>query len=211
METVHFSTVHDICTERETVNTDSADNSAKLIFPIGETLQGDLSNNLLIEALPVDKPGEYLSVDTPGEHLPLNVPGTLEQSNLPGKGQVEAVMGSSIDEVEVTSVVESSDVPEKAEQQSEDEIDTLPRRSVRQRGEPERLTYFQPGNPLIYVVQSLFQCLNSAFVKSLGGDENLNVLPLLPNGLHSVVTSQPSRTCKGTCMNLGGENVTQVK
>lgn len=111
----------------------------------------------------------------------------------------------------MTSVVESSDVPERAEQQSEEERDTLPRRSVRQREKPERLTYFQPGNPLIYVVQSLFQGLNSAFVQSLGGDENLNVLPLLPNGLHGVVTSQPSRTCKGTCMNLGGENVTQVK
>lgn len=202
IETVRFSTVHDIGTEGETLNADFADNSAEQTSPTGVILQGDQSDNLLIEALPIEKPGE---------HLPLNVSGDLEQSNLTDKGQVEAVMGNSVDEVEVTSVVESSDVPERAEQQSEEERDTLPRRSVRQREKPERLTYFQPGNPLIYVVQSLFQGLNSAFVQSLGGDENLNVLPLLPNGLHGVVTSQPSRTCKGTCMNLGGENVTQVK
>lgn len=80
-ETVRFSTVHDIGTEGETLNADFADNSAEQISPTGVILQGDQSNNLLIEALPVDKPGEYLPVDTHGEHLPLNVSGALEKSN----------------------------------------------------------------------------------------------------------------------------------
>ncbi len=61
------------------------------------------------------------------------------------------------------------------------------------------------------MVQSLFQGLNSAFVKSLGGDEDRNIFPLMSNGSHGVVTSQPSRTCKGACMSSGGENVTPVK
>lgn len=219
METVRFSTVHDICKEGETVSGDSDDNPAKQTSPNGGFLQGDQSEYLPVENLPVRAPHEYLPVENqpvsaPRECLPVDVLGVLEQSNLPDKGQVEVVMGNSVDGVEVIGV-EISDVPEKeTEQHSEDEIentDTMPRRSVRQREKPERLTYVQPGNPLIYVVQSLFQGLNSAFVKSLGGDKDLSVPPLLSNGSHDVVTSQPNRTCKGACMNSGGENVTQVR
>ncbi len=209
-EAVRFSTVHEICKERETVYGDSADDSAKQTFPNGEILQGDQS-----EYLPVELSDDNIPVSAPGEYLPVNVPGVPEQSNLPDEVQVEVVMGNSVAKGAEITGVENSNFPAKeTEQHTGDEIentDTLPRRSVRPREKPERLTYFQPGNPLIYVVQSLFQGLNSAFVKSLGGDEDLNIFPLMSNGSHGVVTSQPSRTCKGACMSSGGENVTPVK
>ncbi len=209
-EAVRFSTVHDICKEREMVYGDSADDSAKQTFPNGEILQGDQS-----EHLPVELSDNNIPVSAPGEYLPVDVPGVPEQSNLPDEVQVEVVMGNSVAKGAEVTGVENSNFPAKeTEQHTGDEIentDTLPRRSVRPREKPERLTYFQPGNPLIYVVQSLFQGLNSAFVKSLGGDEDLNIFPLMSNGSHGVVTSQPSGTCKGACMSSGGENVTLVK
>lgn len=49
----------------------------------------------------------------------------------------------------------------------ESESDTIPRRSQRQREQPERLQYGQLGNPLLPIVQSLFQGLNLAFADAL--------------------------------------------
>ncbi len=116
----------------------------------------------------------------------------------------------------MTNVAEIQDAPVKGrEQQPEIEEEqnlSIPlRRSSRQRGEPERLTYFQRGNPLSYVVQSLFQGLSTAFVNSLNGVENQGVLSNLPDASPNVVTNQPHRACKGNGMILGGESVTLVK
>ena len=49
----------------------------------------------------------------------------------------------------------------------ESESDNVPRRSQRHREQPERLQYRQPGNPLLSIVQSLFQGLNLAFADAL--------------------------------------------
>ncbi|XP_062853490.1 uncharacterized protein LOC134316891 [Trichomycterus rosablanca] len=52
-------------------------------------------------------------------------------------------------------------------QEREDMEDTGMRRSVRQRVEPNRLTYQTLGNPLTLVMQSLFRGLDQAFTKAL--------------------------------------------
>lgn len=49
----------------------------------------------------------------------------------------------------------------------ESESDGAPRRSQRHREQPERLQYGQLGNPLLSIVQSLFQGLNLAFADAL--------------------------------------------
>ncbi len=117
----------------------------------------------------------------------------------------------------MTNVAEIQDAPVKGREQKpeieEEQNLSIPlRRSRRQRGEPERLTYFQCGNPLSYVVQSLLQGLSTAFVNSLNGVENPGVLSNLPNASPKVVNNQPHRACKGACMiSGGGGSVTLVK
>lgn len=49
------------------------------------------------------------------------------------------------------------------------ESDAIPRRSQRHRNQPERLQYGQLGNPLLPIVQSLFQGLNLALADALQG------------------------------------------
>ncbi len=49
--------------------------------------------------------------------------------------------------------------------------ETTCRRSTRERTKPKIFTYPSFGNPLIQVVQSLFQGLNTAFVAALSGIE----------------------------------------
>lgn len=49
----------------------------------------------------------------------------------------------------------------------ESERDNIPRRSQRHREQPEPLQYGQLGNPLLSIVQSLFQGLNHAFADAL--------------------------------------------
>ena len=81
-------------------------------------------------------------------------------------------------------------------------------RSARQCEPIDRLSYSHLGHPLISVIQSLFQGLNTAFVSSLGGLENGGIQPHEIGS--SVVTIQPLRGCTGTCTPLGGEGVAQV-
>lgn len=49
----------------------------------------------------------------------------------------------------------------------ESESDNIPRRSQRHREQPDRLQYGQLGNPLLSIVQSLFQGLSHAFADAL--------------------------------------------
>lgn len=69
-----------------------------------------------------------------------------------------------------------------------DKTDTL-RRSVRNRGPPERLQYTQLGNPLISIVQSLFQGLSLAFTDALQESKEFGTYQ---EPLSQVVRSQPS-------------------
>lgn len=95
----------------------------------------------------------------------------------------------------MTSNAETLEVPAEEEEQSENERQSLStpfRRSARRREKPERLTYFHLGNPLSYVVQSLFQGLSTALVNSLDGAEDL--------GISSLTSDIPLKACKGACI-----------
>lgn len=209
VETVRFSTIHDNCRSKETEDVSS---------DVDSTNQETPDVDSLVEHSPVDAPDKYLPVDTPVDDSPVDVLGVPEPSNIPDKDSTETEKDLPVrseGEVEATNVAEISDVPvEGREQQSETEghnSDIPLRRSSRQREEPERLKYFQLGNPLSFVVQSLFQGLNTALVSSLNGAENPGPLSILPDVSLNVVTNQPLRACKGTCMISGGESVTLVK
>ena len=84
----------------------------------------------------------------------------------------------------------------------ESESDNVPRRSQRHREQPERLQYGQLGNPLLPIVQSLFQGLNLAFADALQN-----------HGYADTPLSNPKANscgCNGTYTPLEGEDVTQV-
>lgn len=127
----------------------------------------DLPADVPEQALPTGAVGEHLPVEVPMEYLP-DVPENLEASHLPDETSVNDQEKA---EDECSEHNQISDVEEN--ELSGD----LPRRSVRRRKRPKILTYPQLGNPLIHVVQSLFQGLNTAFVNALGGSESLNGLP----------------------------------
>ncbi len=189
------------------LNTDSTNPK----FSDGNTAQANSADDS-----PVDASDSYLTVDTPADNSPVDVPGVPETSKIPNKDHTESEKNLTVRRDEVTNVAEIQDAPVKGrEQQPEIEEEqnlSIPlRRSSRQRGEPEILTYFQRGNPLSYVVQSLFQGLSTAFVNSLNGVENPSALSNLPDASPNVVTNQPHRACKGACMISGRETVTLVK
>ncbi len=88
-----------------------------------------------------------------------------------------------------------------------EELEETVRCSNRQRTQPKRLHYTELGNPLIEVVQSLFQGLSTAITRSLNGVDPLfhdqtSTTPFVP------VTRQPQRGCTGTCHPSLGEGVT---
>ncbi len=204
IETVQFSSVHDICRSKGASDVSLNTDSTNLKLSDGNTAQANP-----VDDSHVDAPDEYLPVDTPADNLPVDPPGVPETSKIPNKDHTESEKNLTVPRNEVTNVAEIQDAPVKGrEQQPEIEEEqnlSIPlRRSSRQRGEPERLTYFQRGNPLSYVVQSLFQGLSTAFVNSLNGVENPDVLSNLPDASPNVVTTQPHRACKGACMISGG-------
>ena len=63
--------------------------------------------------------------------------------------------------------------PKSVQYPEENSVSSEPiiRRSIRQSAKPERLQYRQLGNPLLHVVNSLFQGLSDAFANSLPTDE----------------------------------------
>lgn len=87
------------------------------------------------------------------------------------------------------------------------EAETLPRRSQRHREMPKRLQYSQLGNPLISIVQALFQGLTVAYTDVLNEISSPDFIPEPPP---PVVTTQPSYTCTGTCNGSRGEGEAQV-
>ncbi|XP_061593076.1 uncharacterized protein LOC133457765 [Cololabis saira] len=93
--------------------------------------------------------------------------------------------------------------------ESSGEVQRAVRCSNRLRTGPKRLHYAELGNPLIEVVQSLFQSLSDALVNSLNGvdsrvDDQISTTPGVP------VITQPLRRSTGTCLPSQGEGVTQV-
>ncbi|KAL1266423.1 hypothetical protein QQF64_002098 [Cirrhinus molitorella] len=165
-----------------------------------------------VENSPVDAPVENSPVDAPVENSPVDAPESHEREYLPDEDppRVEDKRNLPVenDDDKGASAVDILEAPvEDENQQSEDEGQNPSislRRSARRREEPERLTYFQLGNPLSYVVQSLFQGLSTALVNSLNGVEDVGVLSTISDSASNVVTTQPSKTCKGTCMDLRG-------
>lgn len=87
---------------------------------------------------------------------------------------------------------------------NEDGKDTTHRHSNRKKVPPKRFHYPQLGNPLVSIVQSLFQGLSLAFTDMLQGT---NYNEAGPNGPHPVITGQRCR-CNGTYTSLRGECVT---
>lgn len=222
MEKVRFSTVHDIGRSDGAVDISSDADSTNQEPPDDDTVQRHPVEHLPVdppnEYSPVDPPEEYSPVDPPDEYSPVDPPGVSETSNIPEKDQTETEKDLPVrseDEFGATNVAKTSVSVERGEQQPGNEGKqnaNIPlRRSSRQREETERLTYFQLGNPLSYVVQSLFQGLSTALVSSLNSVENTGPLSSLPDASPNVVTNQPLRACKGTCMISGGESVTLVK
>lgn len=91
----------------------------------------------------------------------------------------------------------SADISEKEASKTAkpNKVDSV-RRSVRHRVKPERLHYAQPENPLISIVQSLFQGLSLAFTDAL--HETKDPEPCL-KPCSQVVSTQPL-----PCMIQGG-------
>ena len=69
----------------------------------------------------------------------------------------------------------------------ESECDNVPRRSQRYRELPERLQYGQLGNPLLSIVQSLFQGLNLALADALQHPSYADTPQVIPRPTHSHV------------------------
>ena len=67
----------------------------------------------------------------------------------------------------------------------ESEGDSVPRRSKRHREQPERLQYGQLGNPLLPIVQSVFQGLNLAFADALQNHGYADTPKITPKPHHS--------------------------
>lgn len=67
----------------------------------------------------------------------------------------------------------------------ESESDSVPRRSQRHREQPERLQYGHLGNPLLSIVQSLFQGLNLALADALQNHGYADTPQRTPRPLHS--------------------------
>ncbi len=147
-----------------------------------ENLPGE---NLPDENLPGENlPGENLSGENlPGENLPdENSPEeTLPGENLPGEdlpgepgmqpvGEGERFAEQTFEDAPEQSESPQSqpttDIPDSDQSHDSRSNDTL-RRSTRDRREPDRLQYTKFGNPLISVVQTLFQGLADAYTEVL--------------------------------------------
>lgn len=193
IETVQFSTVHDI----------SRSKGASEVSMQTDLINPELSDGNMVQSHSAD-------------NSPVDAQGVPEMSKIANHDHIESEENLTVFRDEVTNVAEIQDAPVEVRDQQpeideEQHLNVPLRRSSRQRGEPERLAYFQRGNPLSYVVQSLFQGLSTAFVNSLDGAEDSGVPYNLPDTSLSVVINQPRRACKGACMISGGESVTLVK
>lgn len=150
--------------------------------------QKDGGRNLSKQHLPVDAPvgEEHLPADGPAcdDHLPANLSGDLPEvlptassCTEPGK---EAKTKEPTSEYLPTSVPGfAGDVPTEEDVAVGDTV----RRSTRSRERPERLHYSRLGSPLVSIVQSLFQGLNTALTEVVleaeqtNRNSSLNLLP----------------------------------
>lgn len=226
VEPLQFSTVYDVPQPVKGKSVSLADESAgqNLGKDGTQCKEGTQNDNLpvtppvdnLPDDLPANDPPVYnapvhSSVDNPSDDV-LEV---CETTETPGKDQPETDNSKDLPTQRESKVEEANDSEnsvscEREEQQSEQEIPPL-RRSARERDKPERLTYFQLGNPLSHVVQSLFQGLSTALVNSLNSVEDLGDSPITSDIPANIVTTQPLRACKGTCIVSRGEGVTPIK
>ncbi len=179
IDETRFTTVHKVL--RPNDPKEDSHNLEIVISPSADDValrdqRGDLPEDVPKQALSTGSAGEHLPVEVPTECLP-DVLETVEAGHLPDATSDNHQENA---EDECSRHIRTSNIEE-----NELSGDLL-RRSARQREKPKILTYPQLGNPLIDVVQSLFQGLNTAFVNALGGSESLNGLPeilMLCNGL----------------------------
>uniref|UniRef100_A0A3B1KCG7 Gypsy retrotransposon integrase-like protein 1 n=1 Tax=Astyanax mexicanus TaxID=7994 RepID=A0A3B1KCG7_ASTMX len=132
--------------------------------------------------------------------------------NLPERTEVDAYLPVSDqtatqDTLELIESVERVEENDEVQQQfmnaSEDSETEIPvRHSTRRREKAKRLTYPELGNPLVSIVQSLFQGLSTALTQSLM--ETPYVDPSQP------ARNAPSSHAQGRAYSLRREGVTQV-
>ncbi|XP_072569287.1 uncharacterized protein [Paramormyrops kingsleyae] len=122
-----------------------------------------------------------------------------------GDDEVHAVqIEETVPDVPLQRIGLQSGELEEETERDESEDDSPLRRSRRVKQKSKRLTYPELGNPMISIIQSLLQGLNTAFVESLAEQPRSTRHPKNP----TKILSQP---CKGTCIDLRGEGVTQVR
>lgn len=117
----------------------------------------------------------------------------------------EAVLPAASGEV----VEQNEAVDQDVAQDNDTHADEASRYPQRQRKKPDFFHYPELGNPLISVIQSLFQGLSTAVTSSLAYPSP--IAPSLPPRLDAPVTIQPFKRCSGTCIESGREDVTLVK
>lgn len=155
--------------------------------------------------------GGYVSAQPENTNLS-NVPGELVDNlgtSPDGPCHTSNVSGGKERRPGPNSASDEMEIRENKNDNTDDnqEAESLLRRSQRHRERPKRFHYPQIGNPLISIVQALFQGLTVAYTDVLSEISGPDSEPGQPP---PVVTIQPSYTCNGTCMGSRGEGVTQV-
>lgn len=156
----------------------------------------EVDNPPKVDNLPEDNPPEQYNI--PGnDDLPYDPPGkTTENESSKEKSDNEEVRTGAPEVVTVESTpVDAEPAEDIAVKDVIEEAGNIPRRSVRQREKREKVQF---SNPLVSVIQSLFQGFSTAFTNSLDQVDYMSVI------------SQPHSRCNETCAISRGEGVTQV-
>ena len=159
---------------------------------------------------------------SPGQDNALNMEPGSNKDNSPEPNTVcELSPERNLPDMHAVDQDVSSDVLTESNQRDvqepQPESNPLPpdppvRYPTRQRKPPERFQYTTLGNPLVLVIQSLFQGLSNAVTSSLvdpSPDVVMSSVPMWAS-LDAPVTSQPQGGCSGTCNPSRGEDVTPV-
>lgn len=170
IDETRFTTVHQVL--RPNVS-DEVPHNPEVIHSrsADKVAQSDQSSDL-----PADVPEQAPSTENIREHLPVGVP----TDSLPDVSEITESSpipdAKSVNDQE-NSQEECSGQTQTSDEEGNDLLEDLPRRSTRQRKGPKMLTYPQLGNPLMHVVHSFFQGLNTVLLNALDNSESLNDLP----------------------------------
>ena len=138
-------------------------NGGNLSGTVEENLPGTVEENLpetMEESLP-----ETMEENLP-ETMEENLPGTVGD-NLPADTLLDGHLPES-EELGGPGILTIDTATEAVDSASDSpEVGSSLRRSQRHREQPERFQYHQLGNPLVYIAQSLFQSLSTAYTEAL--------------------------------------------